>query len=73
MPKNNKNNHEHNHELDNCGCEGETCNVDDNCNVGTCGCGCEEDLLEEKGTVMGQKTPYDHNYIRNIPLCSTLP
>ncbi len=65
MPKNNKNNHEHKHEncestnnyeLDNCGCEDETCNLnDDNCNVGTCGCGCEEDLLEEKEQLWDRK------------------
>ncbi|UTB32660.1 MAG: HAD-IC family P-type ATPase [Methanobacterium sp. ERen5] len=71
MPKNNRHDQEHDHEncesndesinnndLDNCGCgcEDETCNVNDSCNVGpTCGCGCEEDLLEEKEQLWNRK------------------
>lgn len=70
MPKNNKNSHEHNHEncesnkestknndLDNCGCgcEDETCHVnEDNSNVGPT-CGCEEDLLDEKEQLWDRK------------------
>jgi len=71
MPENNKKTYDHDHDdhdcehhdnniqcKDVCGCDDKNCDGthDDNCSVApACGCGCEEDLLEEKEQLWNRK------------------